>query len=305
MTFEELKDFLLHRMRMTGPYQPVIIRRLLLDGGRSSLSVIAKDVAIEDPDVEEYFVDRLKSYPKTVLKKHGIATIPNKQDFFEWVLGSEGPPRLTPEQIRELVEICNSKLKQWAESRSSKNEDSFSGWGRLRVEILKETPFCELCGARPSKTNDVRLHVDHIVPVSKGGDQMDRANLQVLCSKCNGGKSNHFAMSVRDSVAEYGKFVEGCKLCSITSHNQKSNPLAQINETHLKGSAIVVPCRHVTSFEDLSLAELRKMMDLAQKFVSRGRKNSRHRDFKISFANSLSPAPTGVPHIHLRIDHSN
>ena len=33
------------------------------------------------------------------------------------------------------------------------------------------------------------LHIDHIVPVSKGGKTVP-SNLQVLCSKCNGNKSN-------------------------------------------------------------------------------------------------------------------
>jgi 5-methylcytosine-specific restriction endonuclease McrA len=35
----------------------------------------------------------------------------------------------------------------------------------------------------------VGLQIDHKVPVSKGGKTV-RSNLQVLCSKCNGSKSN-------------------------------------------------------------------------------------------------------------------
>ena len=46
---------------------------------------------------------------------------------------------------------------------------------------MKET----LCGA--SANDGVKLEVDHIVPVSKGGKStMD--NLQTLCERCNRGK---------------------------------------------------------------------------------------------------------------------
>lgn len=57
-----------------------------------------------------------------------------------------------------------------------------------RFEILKKAKYCcELCGA--SQEEGIKLHVDHIIPVSKGGDnEMD--NLRCLCSKCNLGRSN-------------------------------------------------------------------------------------------------------------------
>ena len=37
--------------------------------------------------------------------------------------------------------------------------------------------------------DEVGLHIDHIIPVSKGGKTI-KSNLRVLCSKCNGKKSN-------------------------------------------------------------------------------------------------------------------
>ena len=61
---------------------------------------------------------------------------------------------------------------------------------RLRFDILKRDNFkCCACGASPSKDPSVELHVDHIIPWSKGGETTQE-NLQTLCSKCNGGKSN-------------------------------------------------------------------------------------------------------------------
>ena len=60
----------------------------------------------------------------------------------------------------------------------------------LRFRVLQRDFFkCCACGASPAKDPSVELHIDHIVPWSKGGETtMD--NLQTLCSKCNLGKSN-------------------------------------------------------------------------------------------------------------------
>lgn len=58
---------------------------------------------------------------------------------------------------------------------------------RLRFEVFKRDRFtCQYCGAIAP---DVVLHVDHIEPVSKGGDN-DMLNLITACSTCNSGKSN-------------------------------------------------------------------------------------------------------------------
>ena len=61
---------------------------------------------------------------------------------------------------------------------------------RLRFKVLQRDQFkCCICGASPAKDPTVELHVDHIFPWSKGGETV-LENLQTLCSKCNGGKSN-------------------------------------------------------------------------------------------------------------------
>jgi hypothetical protein len=56
---------------------------------------------------------------------------------------------------------------------------------RLRFSVLARCNFtCQACGR---KAPDVVLHVDHIVPISKGGlSRFD--NLQALCQECNIGK---------------------------------------------------------------------------------------------------------------------
>ncbi|MFU3348324.1 HNH endonuclease [Pseudomonas aeruginosa] len=57
----------------------------------------------------------------------------------------------------------------------------------VRFEVFKRDNFtCQYCGA---KAPDVVLHVDHINPVSKGGDN-EIINLVTACLPCNLGKSD-------------------------------------------------------------------------------------------------------------------
>ena len=53
---------------------------------------------------------------------------------------------------------------------------------KLRYQVLKRDSFkCCACGASPAKDPAVELHIDHIVPWSKGGETT-LENLQTLCS---------------------------------------------------------------------------------------------------------------------------
>lgn len=57
----------------------------------------------------------------------------------------------------------------------------------VRFEVFKRDNFsCQYCGA---KSPDVVLHLDHIHPVSKGGDN-EIINLVTACDSCNLGKSD-------------------------------------------------------------------------------------------------------------------
>ncbi len=61
---------------------------------------------------------------------------------------------------------------------------------RLRFIVMQRDNFkCCACGASPATTPGVELHIDHIIPWSKGGETTID-NLQTLCSKCNLGKSD-------------------------------------------------------------------------------------------------------------------
>lgn len=56
-------------------------------------------------------------------------------------------------------------------------------WRKLRESYFQRNPSCVMCG-RGGK------YVDHILPVSQGGDIWDEDNLQTLCPSCNGRKTN-------------------------------------------------------------------------------------------------------------------
>jgi 5-methylcytosine-specific restriction endonuclease McrA len=65
-----------------------------------------------------------------------------------------------------------------------------------RMVILERNGFtCQLCGAGPGDVDpfdgnrSVRLHIDHVAPISQGGTD-DPSNLRVVCSACNSGRSN-------------------------------------------------------------------------------------------------------------------
>ena len=59
---------------------------------------------------------------------------------------------------------------------------------------------CLRCGGKE------RLHVDHIVPVSKGGTSEDH-NLQILCVKCNSAKGNRHTQRFNDTLMSHKRPV--------------------------------------------------------------------------------------------------
>jgi HNH endonuclease/Homing endonuclease associated repeat len=77
-------------------------------------------------------------------------------------------------------------VQSGAERRTTGRDPSL----RLRWHVLQRDRFtCCACGASPALAPGIELHVDHIVPWSKGGETV-LENLQTLCSLCNLGKSN-------------------------------------------------------------------------------------------------------------------
>lgn len=95
----------------------------------------------------------------------------------------------------EMVERFNIVCEK-IEKRATKEYQKKLMTESLRYDIMKRDGFrCVLCG-RGAKEDGVKLHVDHIIPISKGGRTVPN-NLRTLCDSCNRGKS--------DKYDEYGE----------------------------------------------------------------------------------------------------
>lgn len=112
-----------------------------------------------------------------------ISQSPYNRRFHSWITA-----------IKEFVNYANDKNIE-VNKNGSADSVNIKCLGRdpslrLRYQVLKRDNFsCCQCGASPAKDSSVTLHIDHIIPWSKGG-QTTLDNLQTLCSKCNLGKSN-------------------------------------------------------------------------------------------------------------------
>lgn len=86
--------------------------------------------------------------------------------------------RWTDEDLGALYERVRTQL--------SRNYRDPIPYGEV-LKLLWQVPFeCVVCHKKPP---EIKLHIDHIVPASKGGRSV-RDNLQLLCAPHNLAKSN-------------------------------------------------------------------------------------------------------------------
>ena len=72
MTYEELKNFINNKMRMSHLYQPVMLMTLLKNGGKCSQGEIASALLTHDESQIEYYTNITNNMVGRVLRKHGI-----------------------------------------------------------------------------------------------------------------------------------------------------------------------------------------------------------------------------------------
>ena len=93
---------------------------------------------------------------------------------------------MTEETIVELIKTLESKLTASAFAK----EQRALMTKKLREFIkTRDNYTCCTCGNSTHVEPNLLLEIDHIIPVSKGG-QTEEMNLQTLCWKCNRAKSN-------------------------------------------------------------------------------------------------------------------
>ena len=88
--------------------------------------------------------------------------------------------------IIEFIERSRRKAKERDERQEVIARERAKMTQSLRYDVMRRDGFrCVLCGS--SASDGVKLEVDHIVPVSKGG-LTEMGNLRTLCDRCNRGK---------------------------------------------------------------------------------------------------------------------
>jgi len=107
-------------------------------------------------------------------------------DFINWVnaelLSDKEAPESTPIDVSDPLDPAPG-LK-----RRTRREIT----DRQRFRILVRDGFrCLACGISPLTHPGTLLHVDHVLPYSKGGETVDE-NLETKCQQCNLGKGNAF-----------------------------------------------------------------------------------------------------------------
>lgn len=113
MTFQELQHFLLHEMRMSHIYQPLMLKQLIKSGGISSREDIAKAILQYDPSQVEYYEQIVDKMVGKVLRGRSIVTRDRKTKDYRLTISQE----LTQSEQKELVGLCERKLEDFLASR--------------------------------------------------------------------------------------------------------------------------------------------------------------------------------------------
>lgn len=89
-----------------------------------------------------------------------------------------------------LNNTLDNTVNSFGVSRKMVRKERSKLTAKLRYQVLKRDHHrCVICGR--SAKDGVKLHVDHIKPVSRGGKTI-LSNLRTLCADCNLGKSSSY-----------------------------------------------------------------------------------------------------------------
>jgi len=254
--FEDLSDFIRNQMRMSHIYQPVMLVELLQNGGRASVTEIAKALLSRDVSQIEYYEQITKNMVGRVLTKNRGIT-----DKYDNTYSLKGFEELGSEEVETLINFCICKIDEYVGDRGDRiwsHRKKSSGYisGTLRYEILKRAKFrCELCG---TSAEEKALEVDHIVPRNSRGTD-DLSNLQALCYSCNAMKRDRDDTDFRQVAQSYDDREHGCLFCDIPRDRiigeNKLCYAIRDNFPVTEHHTLVIPKRHVSDFFDLHQPE--------------------------------------------------
>ena len=255
----DLMHFISKQMRMSHIYQPVMIKALLENGGQATTQEIAKSLLAYDQSQVEYYSLRTKTMVGKVLTKNGVVEpIKDGRQITGYRLTETTH---TDTQRAALQAMCDKAISDFISKRGEaiwghRGPDSGYVSGSVRYNVLKRAKHrCELCGGHEDQ---VALHVDHIVPRSKGGPD-DINNFQALCMTCNTNKLDTDDTDFRGVLDSYSDRETGCIFCEIgagriIAENELCFAIRdafRVTEHH----TLVIPKRHISDYFDLHQPE--------------------------------------------------
>ena len=263
LDFEELEEFIRHRMKMTHIYQPLMIKTLLEQNNTATAEDIARGFLNEDKAQLEYYTLIAKRWPSITLRRHNVVSYTREDGRGVFRLLLDGASH---DQRRRLVELCELRLSEyidrtlrlpWYNRRGSREHIP----GRLRYDVLaKSGGVCVACGV---SAQERALEVDHIVPVNMGGPN-DISNLQALCYKCNAQKRDRDKTDFVRVLNRLKYRNPKCSLCMAGGHVLDNHMAFAVREAKPTAElhSLVLPRRHVGSFFELIPAEKTLCLDL-------------------------------------------
>ena len=301
----DLEEYINKRMQMSHIYQPVMLKVLLENSGEASVAQIASALLTYDQSQVEYYGKRTKQMVGKVLTKNGVVEpIRSGRATKGYRLNSEA---LTEAQRASLIAKCDNSISDYLDKRGDRiwqHRASESGYvsGSTRYNVLKRAKYrCELCGAHETQ---VALHVDHIIPRSKGGPD-DLSNFQALCQTCNTNKRAEDDTDFRGILDSYSDRDADCVFCNncagrIIAENELCFAIRDgfpVTDLH----TLIIPKRHVADYFDLYQPELNAIHDL----LSRQRQSIMHEDktvtgFNVGINAGKSAGQT-VFHVHIHL----
>lgn len=88
--------------------------------------------------------------------------------------------RLCPTCRQIVTGKCPTCTSGWTQRPTTRQlPTGHRTWRRIRAQVLAEQPWCATCGS------ELAAEVDHIIPITAGGSETDRDNLQGLCRACH------------------------------------------------------------------------------------------------------------------------
>jgi diadenosine tetraphosphate (Ap4A) HIT family hydrolase/5-methylcytosine-specific restriction endonuclease McrA len=301
----DLEEYITKRMQMSHIYQPVMLKVLLENSGEASVDQIASALLTYDQSQAEYYGKRTKQMVGKVLTRNGVVEpIKSGRATRGYRLNSEAP---TEAQRASLIAKCDKSISDYLDKRGERiwqHRASESGYvsGSTRYNVLKRAKYrCELCGAHETQ---VALHVDHIMPRSKGGPD-DLSNFQALCQTCNTNKRAEDDTDFRGILDSYSDRDADCVFCNncagrIIAENELCFAIRDgfpVTDLH----TLIIPKRHVADYFDLYQPELNAIHDL----LSRQRQSIMHEDktvtgFNVGINAGKSAGQT-VFHVHIHL----